>query len=359
MRLGQRARVTLIGTCAVLVVLIAIAFAVGGSGSSTTESAGSASSTSGRAGGLSLAPAGVPSAANGPTEDYSYAAGKVATQNAVRGALPTVAAPPGAAASGSGGGATALHSTAGGVAPSAATVSDASSVDATRIVKTGELTVRVQKNKVQTATQSLTTLAASQGGYVSSSSSDLGAGEPSSEVVLRIPVAHFDDAVTKAEALGHVVSITTSADDVTGKYVDLNAKEHALERSRSTYLSILSRASTIGATLSVQQRIDDIQQQIDSLHGQIKLLGNQSSYSTLTVDVVPVGVNVFVTPHHSRHGIGKAWHDSWSRFSRGIDALVGAIGPIVFALLLLALIGAVGLVGYRGVRRVTGPPQAP
>jgi Domain of unknown function (DUF4349) len=355
MQLGQRARVALIGTCAVLVALIAIAFAVGGSGSGSNESAGGSNSAAyGRAGGVTIAP-GLP-----PTISHRAAAGTapaLSGEAAVPQAAPSIASREFAAdtpVKTVAGGAGVSSATSSGSSTGTGSVSDASSVDATRIVKTGDLTVRVAKSQVQTVTQSLTTLASAQGGYVSSSNTNLGAGEPSGEVVLRIPVAHFADAIAAAEKLGHVLSLTTSADDVTGKYVDLGAREHALEASRSTYLTILSRARTIGATLSVQDRIDSIQQQIDQLHGQLKLLGNQSSYSTLTVDVVPVGTAATVVHHHSRHGLGKAWHTSWSRFDRGVDAMVSAIGPILFAVILLAVVGLLGALGYRGARRVTG-----
>lgn len=339
MHIAHRTRVVLIGVCAVLVALIATAFAVGGSSAkpegaslSTTESA--SVPAAGLPGGVGLA------------------------RGTATGALPSVSAPqtapsPVLARHGS----AKFNSNSDGVVAKDASVNSASGVDATRIVKTGELAIRVAKDRVKNVTDSLTLLATAQGGYVSQSSTDLGGITPTGEVVLRIPVAHFQDAITAAEKLGtHVISITTSAQDVTGKYVDLTAKMRALERTRSTYLTILSRARTIGATLAVQQRIDDVQQQIDQLHGQIKLLGNQSSYSTLTVDVVPVGGTA--PAHHARHGLGKAWHDSWSRFGRGVDAMVGAIGPIVFVLLLFALLGLIGWFGNRGVRRLIGERQS-
>ncbi|HVV75935.1 MAG TPA: DUF4349 domain-containing protein [Mycobacteriales bacterium] len=359
MRLGHRTRVALIGSCAVLVALIAIAFAVGGSGS------GSGSGTVSE----SLRPAaGVAPAPSAPTFAKLPAHGS-ATQDSPTLAAPEVAVAPGLPAArangiGVGGGSGASASAAsgtvssgGGASGGAADVlsSTGSSIDATRIVKTGNLTIRVPKTQVQTKSDDLVALATTEGGYVSQSSTNLGNGTPYGEVVLRIPVAHFEDAIAKAQRLGHVVTITRSADDVTGKYVDLAAKKHALERTRATYLSILSRARTIGATLSVQERIDQVQQQIDQLHGQLKLLGNQSSYSTLTVDLVPSGATpLAATSHHQRHGIGKAWHDSWSRFGRGVDAIVGAIGPIVFAILLLGVVAALGLLGNRAARRMLG-----
>lgn len=356
MRLGQRTRVGLLGTATVLVALIAIAFALGGSGTKSKQLSSTATFSREDAVGVGAAPVTVGHAP--------------AFQSGARG-LPVPAAPPPAvaeapiAASAGGGGASAGSTTgasAGGAIKAAdASVASGASLDATRIVKTGDLVIKVDKGSanVQKATQELAALATAEGGYVASSNTSLDSSSPYGEVVLRIPVARFGDAITKSEAFGkHTVSLTTSAEDVTGKYVDLNAKLHALQQTRSTYLSILSKANTIGATLAVQERIDEVQQQIDQLEGQIKLLGNQSSYSTLTVDVETAGVTPLAKTHHHRHGIGKAWHDSWARFGRGVDAIVGAIGPIVFALLLIAALGLIGLLGYRGVRRATGGTSA-
>lgn len=358
MRFALRSRVRLIGTFSILVALIAIAFAVGGSGSSSNATSGAGATTSysldlptdGVGVGTELAPI---------DGDAGHSADKNLPRTVAVGGAPTTPqmaeAPesaPDYSSTSSGGGSSAAGDT-------AKVANSGDSLDATRIVKTGNLTIRVPKTGVQSATQALTALATAQGGYVSQSNTSLDTSSPYSEVVLRVPVAHFQDAIAAAEKLGQkVVALTTSADDITGKYVDLAAKRHALERTRETYLTILSRARTIGETLAVQQRIDDVQQQIDQLHGQLKLLANQSSYSTLTVDVVPAGAKPFAATHHQRSGISKAWHDSWSRFGRGVNAIVGAIGPIVFAILFLALLGLIGYGGYRGFRRATRPTQA-
>jgi hypothetical protein len=372
MRLGHRARVGLIGTCAVLVALIAIAFAVGGSGSKSNSNRSTTTAGYGvaPADGIGVAGAPVPSTvplrhpgAQSPRLPAAGAAPVVAPQPALAAHRGIAPAPDsadelsavGAPTTAGGGGSSGSNSSG---ADSAKLTRTSSSIDATKIIKTGNLTIRVPKLAVKEAIQRLTVLATTQGGYVSGSTTSLDSSNPYGEIVLRIPVAHFQDTIDAAEKGQKVVALTTSADDVTGKFVDLSAKKRALERSRSTYLTILSRARTIGETLAVQQRIDDVQQQIDQLHGQLKLLGNQASYSTLTVDVVAAGVKTFAATHHQRHGIGKAWHDSWSRFGRGINAIVGAIGPIVFAVLLLAVLGLIGYGGYRGFRRATGHSQA-
>jgi hypothetical protein len=220
---------------------------------------------------------------------------------------------------------------------------------ATRVVRTGQLSLRV--TSVSSALARLTALASADGGYVQSSVTTADSPASTGEITLRVPAARFDGAVAEAQRLGKTRSMTTSATDVTGRYVDLVARATALRQTRSTYLSILSRATTIGATLSVQQRIDDVQQQLDRLEGQRKVLASQSNDATLEVSLNQPTLLVHAAPA-VRTGIGAAWHRSIHRFAVGFDGVVGVLGPLALALLLLALLAVIGLLGYLGMRRV-------
>lgn len=258
-----------------------------------------------------------------------------------------LAASNGAATTTSGGGSTDSVTGNGDAAafgPTTATPSIGNSgVTATRVVKTGSLSLTVKKGLVGQTISALTAKTTELGGYVSQSRTDDVDGAPAGSLTLRIPVNNFEDAVTAAAGLGHETSLSTNAHDVTGKFVDLNARLSALKRTRSTYLTILSRARTIGQTLSVQQRVNNIQQQIESRQGELKVLRNQSADGTLTVDVSEVGAApaAVIHPHH-RSGWSKAWHNSTSRFNRGIQAIIGGLGPLLLALILLALLYAIG-----------------
>jgi hypothetical protein len=223
---------------------------------------------------------------------------------------------------------------------------------ATRVVKTGSLELAVRKGSVQLTMSHLGDLASHLGGYISASQTNNIAGAPTGELTMRIPVNQFETAVSEVQKLGHQTALTTSAHDVTGKYVDITARAAALKQTRRTYLTILSRATTIGQILSVQQRVDDVQGQIEQLQGQLKVLRNQSSDGTLTVDVSEAGAAPAPVPHQ-RGGIGKAWHDSVSRFNRGFDAIVGALGPLLLALILLGLAALIIRFGVRYARRAT------
>jgi len=345
----NRLQIIGIGTLTLIVVVIATAFAVGGSSLHHKL--------------RRLAPVGVgtvapPHASHGVAAK-EFAGANIPAQAGIAPDLATQTAPSlptsggGSGAGASTGSATGTAGTVAGGAPSRVidNSNSGSSVDATRIVKTGDLQLRVSKGAVQSTMGQLSGLAAHHGGYVAQSNTDTNPTNPNGDITLRVPVAQFAATVTDAEKLGHVESLSTEAKDVTGKYVDLNARMHALQSTRSTYLSILSRATTIGETLSVQQRIDDVQQQIDQLHGQIKLLASQSAFSTLEVRVDQPTIIAVTKVHHKRHGLAQAWHKSIHRFTRGIDAIVAAVGPLLLALLLIALAYVVIRLGARGVRR--------
>jgi hypothetical protein len=304
------------------------------------------------------------------TAQQQKAAGVVAAIIAVGGVVALVVVPGGSSSSGGASSGTAAFppqqriaggsATSSGSGSAASTAANApahvapadnrigSSATATRVVRNGQLSLQVKS--VTTAVARLTSLATSTGGYVQSSDTSTDSGTPQGDITLRVPVNGFDTAVTGAQRLGRTRSLTTSATDVTGHYVDLVARETALRQTRSTYLSILSSATTIGATLSVQQRVDDVQQQLDQLEGQRKVLAAQTADATLAVSLDQGHVAAAAASHRS--GISAAWHRSIHRFTVGFDAVVGVLGPLLLAVLLAAILAGIGVLGYRGMRRV-------
>jgi hypothetical protein len=320
--MSRTGKVWAVGVTAGLLVLIAVAVALGGS-KPTTSGGSSAATTSGAPSGFT-APRKASGAVAAPTPDTVNGAGEGSAAHG-----PAVV--PQRAASGA--------------------ENAAMNVQGTKVVKTGTIDLRVAGRDVSATVDHLLGITSGAHGYVASSRTFTEAGVPAANVTIRIPVSSFDPVVASVSRLGHVQSLTTSAQDVTGQVVDLGARLHALQQTRSTYLTILSHATTIGATLAVQQRVDDAQQQIEELQGELKTLRNQAAYSTLTVAISAPGALVPV--HHVRTGLAKAWHTSVGRFTSGVEAIVGALGSILLVLLVLGFLALIALLGYRGMRRAT------
>ena len=225
----------------------------------------------------------------------------------------------------------------------------------TKVVKTGEIDLQVGKHQVPHTIDKLIALAKLENGFVADSHSSEGA-DPSGSVTLRVPVQAFDATITEVRAHvdGKVLEQQTAGEDVTSKYVDLQARLHSLQTTRATYERLLSHADTIGDILAVQSRISDLQTQIEQLQGQLRVLNDQTTYGTLTVTVSEAGTVVKTAVVHHQSGMSKAFHRSLDRFVNGIEAIVGIIGP----LLLVALIAGLGYLVFRAVYRRFGPSAA-
>jgi hypothetical protein len=221
-----------------------------------------------------------------------------------------------------------------------------------KIEQTGTLDLAVKKGALARTMTGLTNLAGSVGGFVANSQSQNGTGGGTAygTITMEVPVNDFAAVLKAAERYGKTSNISTNATDVTGQYVDLQARLTALQDSRQQYLTILAKATSIGDILSVQEQLDGIQQQIEQLQNQLQLLTSQTSYSKVTV-TVSEGTPPPRPGPLPESGLIRAWHDSVGGFVAGVEGVVRLAGPFLFALLCLALVAVGGRVLWRRYQR--------
>ena len=329
-------RVWLVASAAIGLVLVALAVLIGGSGGNGSGKSASSAGTVRNATPVPAVPA-VPAPVGAPGAAIGASAGT--TSGA---ALP--------AATGEQAGSKGV--TAGG-GPNTPNTPGVPIDTVSKVVKTGEMDLAVDKGKVPAAMNQLMALATLERGYIANSHSEQGPS-PSGSVTLRVPVQSFEATLADVRQLRNVnekvLSQQTAGEDVTNQYVDLQARLHSLVATRSTFERILARATTIGDTLAVQSRITDVQTQIERLQGQLRVLNDQTTFGTLTVTLDENIAKVLAT-HHHQSGMSKAFHRSLDRFINGIEAIVGIIGPLLLVALLAGLAWLVGRVAYRRIRR--------
>jgi len=224
--------------------------------------------------------------------------------------------------------------------------------DAARVVKTGSLALIVDRGQVTPVLTATQAVIASMQGYVAASSTQESGATPSGTMSFRVPVANFERAVTRLRGLHATVrDAEASGRDVTAQYADTAAQVGSLKAARSRFLTILDQAKTIGETLSVQQRVDDVQGQIDRLEGQRRVLADQSDLATLTVTVTQKDDPAVQPPGTAQGGLGKAFHDAVHGFTSGAEALIARSGRVLLVLLALGALAVVLHLGWRVVRR--------
>jgi hypothetical protein len=223
-----------------------------------------------------------------------------------------------------------------------------------RVEEVGTIRLSVGAKRFQSTLSQLTDFATTDGGFVASTQSHIGTKANHSfstgTIVLQVPEHHFTMLVDQVRHAGLATSVVTSANDVSGQYVDLQARISALKVSRAQYLKIMTRTNSINGILSVQNQLNSIQSQIEQLQAQLNLLNSETTYATLTVSLSQVG-HVANTPKHPATGIDKAWHESLHGFAAGFEWLIRIAGPLLFALLLLAALLLLGRVTWRATER--------
>ena len=132
-------------------------------------------------------------------------------------------------------------------------------------------------------------------------------------------------------------------------YADVSAKIQSLTAARDRFLTILSRANTIGETLSVQQRVDSVQLQIDSLRGRLRVLKDQTSLGTLTV-TVSEKAKAEKKPH-VQSGLSKSFDNAQHGFTGGVESLISQSGKGLLVLILAAAGLVILRTGWRLARR--------
>lgn len=148
--------------------------------------------------------------------------------------------------------------------------------------------------------QKASEIAASLGGYVASSTYS----GSYATMTLRIPAQNFEQAMTQLEALGSVISSSSSSDDVTVQYTDLNATLQSLLTEQTSLIKLLGESTSVNATLNIESVLQKTDAQINSVESSILETARLIDYATIGIvfqtsvplTVVPLVVKLSATP---------------------------------------------------------------
>ena len=124
-------------------------------------------------------------------------------------------------------------------------------------------------------------LAYSVGGYVAYQTTY----SNSAYVVIRVPAGQDQQVLSKVEAMGTVVSLTSNSNDVTVQYTDLNATLASLRTEQGALLRLLNQSASINSTLAIETQLQGVNQQINDIESQILQTKTLIDYATIDVTV--------------------------------------------------------------------------
>ncbi len=222
------------------------------------------------------------------------------------------------------------------------------------IVSTGQLTLH--SKDIARARGSVFTLVAGWGGTVANeqTGSDSHGRLSDSTMTLRVPTPKFDVAMDALAKVGSVEQQNRSSDDVTTKVIDNQARVRAAERSIASIENLLSRATKLSDIIAIESDLARRQADLDSLKQQEAWLSDQTSLSTITLNLSRPMPSV--AKKTEARGFLAGLDGGWSALQGATVVGLTVVGALFPFALLAALVGVPLWLVVRRRRPVVGPP---
>jgi hypothetical protein len=161
-----------------------------------------------------------------------------------------------------------------------------------------------------------------------------------SRMVVRIPTADFDHAMTELEKVATLVSSKRQSQDVTTQVLDMDARVESQRRSIDRIQVLFDHATSIKDIVSIESELSRRQADLESLESQQRYLADQTSMSTITLSIEHTPAKAEPKPEHRDAGFLAGLSGGWGAmktFLAGAATVAGALLPWV----LLALVPAI------------------
>lgn len=136
-----------------------------------------------------------------------------------------------------------------------------------------------------------------------------------STIVLRVPIAAFQQAWTDCLALGDLIDQVVRADDVTEQFVALDLRVKTLTHTRDRLVELLAKATREQEKLALLAEITRVSEALDGVLTQRRTLADLAAFSRITLHMVP---RKAYTGHRQPQLAGMAWTAHLSPFRRAV-----------------------------------------
>ena len=226
------------------------------------------------------------------------------------------------------------------------------------VISTG--TVSLRSKDVAEARREVQRVVDAQGGDITdeNTETDDEGATSYSRLVVRVPSAKFNAAMVALEEAAEFRSSNRGAKDVTTEVIDTDVRVRAQESSLKRVELLLSRAQSLKDIIWIESQLTSRQAELDSMKSQQAWLRDQTSFSTITVDITAIAEKDKVEEEKKTEtGFLAGLDGGMKAMGASLSAIATVVGALLpFAVLLLVLGLPVWLLVRR--RRTTQPATA-
>lgn len=187
------------------------------------------------------------------------------------------------------------------------------------VIRTGVLNLSV--DDVADAATEVRRIAGAAEGFVADEQQHAADAEVS--ITVRVPTDDFDGVRAQIADLGDVVEQTVEAQDVTAEMVDVETRIESLQKSVDRLQGMLGAAGDVIQLSTVEGELARREQELEAMLGQQRLLQDQVSLATLTVQL---SEDEAPTPDDDAAGFRDGLRQGWVTFVDGGRAALAVLG---------------------------------
>lgn len=227
-----------------------------------------------------------------------------------------------------------------------------------KIIKNAELSLEVKDvaeaiQRVETATD--TVFGVVTDSQLSGSDGGQGKGERRANLMVRVPGDQFNRFLADVQKLGKLLNHRVFTEDVSGQFVDLEARRQSALQHEKRLLDILARGNTVDELLKLENELNRVRTEIESITGRLNMLRDRVDFSTIRLALIEPAAPT--KPDEPKPK--TVWQQAIEAFLSGAKA-VGefAAALIVFAFGIAPVAFAVGVLAlllWPLARRLRGP----
>ena len=159
-------------------------------------------------------------------------------------------------------------------------------------------------------------------------------------LVLRIPAKNYSDAFDALEQIegANLTSSSSTSEDVTTQIIDIDSRIRAQRASLSRVEVLLGQATSIRDIVAIESQLTQRQADLDSMVQRLAFLRDQTSMSTVTVNIQRSEDVPTKEKEEDDGGFLSGLEDGWNAltsFGNGLATVAGALLPWSVALLII------------------------
>jgi len=192
-----------------------------------------------------------------------------------------------------------------------------------KIIRSGHLNIEVDRYDLAVA--DIRFMVSTLGGHVTSESSYIidGRERRSGHMQLKVPFDRFDYLIEQVEDMGKVFDVSIWAEDVTSRFIDLQARMSVYETKQQRLMALLRQSGELADLLAVERELASTIAELESLKGQMRWLLDRTDFSTLGVSLTEKPVEAVEIRTSGFEGFAQNVKES---FFLGVNSVIRSFG---------------------------------